>query len=190
MIFFFFSFLASLVGGISAGNLFNISLGIQLSIDNPFAGIITFWPFIVALLVLLLSILWYQALKNMKRNKAQVGRKHRFGAQSTVYMSIVTVFVLILIATPYLISRFGQEYVNSANADSENRVETVITVHGMDCTGCEGLVNKNVAKIDGVETVTASFQREEVLVVYDKSKASLKQIAEAIENSGYTVVME
>jgi mercuric ion transport protein len=178
------------LGGTSTGSFFNMSLGIQLSVDNPFSGIITFWPFIVALLILLLSILWFQALKNMQRNRKEGGSRSRYGTHSMVYMGIVTAFVLIFIATPFIISRLGQEYVNTEITIPENLVEAVVTVHGMDCTGCEGLVNKNVGDIKGVDKVTASFEREEVVVVYDHTKTSLEEIAEAIENSGYTVVFE
>jgi hypothetical protein len=50
MIFFFFSNLSSLVGGKSAGSFLNVSLVRRLSVDNLFSGIISLWPFIVAML--------------------------------------------------------------------------------------------------------------------------------------------
>jgi copper chaperone CopZ len=190
MIFFFFSNLSSLVGGKSAGSFLNVSLVRRLSVDNLFSGIISLWPFIVAMLILLLSILWYQSLKIMERNKTQGGSKYRSRNQSAIYKGTIALFVLIVIAIPFFISRYGQEYINTEVTIPENLVETVITVHGMDCTDCEGLVNRNLKNIKGIEKATATIQREEVAVVYDKTKTSLEEIARIIESLGFTVVRE
>lgn len=190
MIFFFFSFLATLLGGISAGSMFSFPFSMNVSVNNPFSGIIAFWPFIIVLVLILLAILWYQTIKNMRRNKSQVGRKGRQGLQSTVFLGVVTVLIVILMAAPYVIESFENTANETAITDPDNQVEMILTVHGMDCTGCEGLVTRNVGALEGVQSVSASHTQQEVVVVYDKSKVSVGLIAQAIEDSGYTVVLE
>lgn len=191
MVVFFFGFLASLFGGIQAGRHYDYSFSIHLSIDSPFAGIIAFWPFIVALVLLLLAILWYQTIKGIQRRKAQTGSRPKSGAQNTVFLGIVTVFVLILLAAPWYLETFeDNQAADTEIISAEDRVEMVLTVQGMDCGGCESLIVKRVGDLDGIEHVAASHVREEVVVSYDKSKVSLTLIAQTIEDSGYTVVLE
>ncbi|TVQ11981.1 MAG: copper chaperone [Bacteroidetes bacterium] len=190
MIFFFFSFLASLFGGIQASRYNHYSFGIQLSVDNPFAGIIAFWPFIVALVLLLLAILWYQAIKGMQRRKSQAGTRQKSGTQNTVFLGIVTVFVLILLAAPWYLGTFeDKQAAETEIISAEDRVEMVLTVHGMDCGGCESLVNRRVGSLEGVESVSSSHMREEVVVVYNQKKVTLGLITQTIEDSGYTVIL-
>ncbi len=191
MIFFFFSLLASLFGGITAGGFSGSFYRVQLAVDNPFAGIISFWPFIVALVLLLLAILWFQTIKGMRRRKATPSARQRTGIPSTVFLGVVTVLVLVLLAAPWYLESFSDRFnENATETAAEDRVETVLTVHGMDCTGCESLINKRVSNLDGIESVAASHTMEEVVVVYDKSKVSITLIAQTIEDSGYTVVLE
>jgi mercuric ion transport protein len=188
MVFFFFSLLASLLGSISAGQHYSYSLNVHLTVNNPFSGIIAYWPFIVGLAIILLAILWYQTLRAMKRNNSHPTRKHRYGSQSKVWLGILTVLVLFLIVSPYVLQQLGAEEQTVSSA--EDRVEMILTVHGMDCTGCESTVNRKVGELPGIENVSASHTREEVMVVYDKSRVSLEQIAQVIESSGYTVILE
>lgn len=190
MIFFFFSLLASIFGGISATDFFGMTIKVSLSVSNPFSGIISFWPFIVVLVVILLGILWYQAIMAMKKKKAGKSAHRSPGLQSPATLAIVTVFALALLSAPWVIESMSERIVESAVTGSEDQVEMILTVHGMDCGGCESLVNRRVAGLEGVSSVTSSHMREEVVVVYDNKKVSLAKIAQTIEDSGYTVVLE
>lgn len=188
MIFFFFSFFASIIGVIKAkGSILSHIPFVSLSANSPFSGIISFWPFIVVLVLLLLAVLWYQTIKGIRKRKA--GRRQP-AAQNTFFLGIITVLVLALLAAPWYLETFSDGEAATSQVTEENRVETLLTVHGMDCGGCESLVNKRVSSLEGVETVEASHTRQEVMVVYDKSRVTLATIAQTIEDSGYTVVME
>jgi copper chaperone CopZ len=191
MIFFAFSFLASLFGGISAQKSLDYSFHVNLTIDNFFSRIIAFWPFIVALVLLLLVILWYQNIKNMQRSKKRGIGRTRQGTQSLVFLGIVTVFVVVLLAAPYYLESLDDNgKATIEQIDPEQRVELVLTVHGMTCAGCEALIQRKVGELDGIELVTASNLQQEVFVVYDNQKLSESVIAETIEKAGYTVVYE
>lgn len=189
MIFFAFSFLASLFGGISASKSYSYEFQLNTNMEGFFSSMITFWPFIVALVILLLVILWYQNIKNLRRRKKQGFNRPRQGNQSIVFLGVVTVLVLILLAAPYYLESIDDQ-ADTEQLAPEQRTELLLTVHGMTCGGCEALIQKKVGELEGVETVTASHTSEEVLIVYNKNILTESVIANAIENAGYTVVYE
>ena len=191
MIFFAFSFLASLFGGLSAQKSLDYSFQLNLSMDSFFSRIIAFWPFIIALVLLLLVILWYQNIKNMQRSKKRGVGRPRQGTQSLVFLGIVTVFVVIMLAAPYYLEGLNDnEKSATEQIDPEHRTELTLTVHGMTCGGCEALIQRKVGELDGIESVNANNLQEEVFVVYDKSKLTESVISETIEKAGYSVVYE
>ncbi|TVQ88706.1 MAG: copper chaperone [Bacteroidetes bacterium] len=189
MIFFAISFIASLFGGISAYNIFDFSFQLNIGIEGPYARIISFWPFIVALVLLLLVILWYQNIKNLKRARQRSAGRHRQRNQSVVILGIVTVLVIVLLAAPYYLQTL-ENNERTEQVSEENLTELKLTVYGMTCSGCEALVNRKVGELQGVESVKASHVNEEVYIVYDKSKIPESLIAETIEEAGYSPVFE
>lgn len=63
-----------------------------------------------------------------------------------------------------------------------------LTVTGMKCGGCESNVSNKLKTLDGVQSVTASSKDKAVNVEFDANKTSLKAIAQAIAEAGYTVI--
>ena len=188
MIFFTFSFLATLFGGLSASRKIDLFYSLSINFEGPFAQIIAFWPFIIALVLLLLVILWYQSIKNLHRRRKQGSTRPRQGSQSLVFMGLVTVFVIVLLAAPYYLESLDAT-ADTEQTQPEDYTELLLTVHGMDCGGCEALVQRRVGALEGIESVLASHEREEVFVTYDKSRVSPEVIAKTIEDSGYTVAI-
>lgn len=189
MVFFIFSFLATLFGSITAQKAVLFSPSVSLAVNNPFAGIIEFWPFIVGLVLALLVVMWIQNIRILRQRTKNPSLRGR--TPSMVTMGFITALALVLLAAPYYIENvYGNTADTGQAAAPAEQTELVLTVHGMDCGGCEALVNRRVAALEGVENVAASHQREEVVVVYDKDKVDLMLIAQVIEESGYTVVME
>jgi mercuric ion transport protein len=186
MIFFFFSLFASLLGGLKSG-LLPFSFTINLAVDHPLSGIISFWPFIVILMIVLLAILWYQSFRNMRNNKQRTYLKTR--RKWVAFPAIITVAMIILIASPYIVNQFIDQ-TSQQPVNTEHQTETSLTVHGMTCTGCEQLINKRIGGLAGVDSVNASHTLQQVFVIYDNSKVSLKEISQNIEQAGYTVVFE
>ncbi len=191
MVFFFFSFLASLFGGITAGSLINISAFTpSLNVAGPLSAVISFWPFIIVFSLLLLAVLWFQTIKNLRNKKTQAAKRTRQTGMPVLILAVATVFVILLAFTPYLISMYTDNIEKELVISEENRVESTLTVHGMTCTGCESLINRKVGEIKGVESVVSSHTAEEVTIVYDKSRVTPEMITQAIENSGYKVISE
>ncbi len=63
----------------------------------------------------------------------------------------------------------------------------VYHVKGMTCGGCESHVNNAVNKLDGIESVSASFKDEKAIVKFDPSKTSKEEVEKAISSTGYIV---
>ncbi len=67
------------------------------------------------------------------------------------------------------------------------RVIKKISVSGMQCTGCETIIEDAIATLEGIEKVKADYTRSTVEVYFDANKINLAQIQNIIEDSGYKV---
>lgn len=65
-----------------------------------------------------------------------------------------------------------------------------LTVTGMKCGGCESNVTNKLKSIEGIITATASSKDKLVTVEFEPDKTSLKAIAQAITDVGYSVMDE
>jgi copper chaperone CopZ len=65
--------------------------------------------------------------------------------------------------------------------------ELKLTVTGMTCSGCENAVRRAVSNVAGVANVTASHQRNQVVVDYDPRTTDRTAISKAIQAAGYVV---
>ena len=176
----FFSFL--LTSGLSFGQAAGKETG---ALDK----IVSFWPFVVILVLLLLAVLWYQGIKSMKRQRKS-GRRQTGGLNSVTTLGIVTVFAIVLLAMPWLVNNLGDKAPAASEATDiapQNRIETVFLIEGMTCTGCENAIINRVSELDGVQTVNADWQAAQTQVVYDKTKVNEDLIVGAIMAAGYTV---
>jgi sulfite exporter TauE/SafE/copper chaperone CopZ len=62
-----------------------------------------------------------------------------------------------------------------------------ISVIGMQCAGCEAIIEEALAKCEGVESVKVSYANAKVEVCFDVNKLEITQIHKIIEDSGYKV---
>lgn len=58
-------------------------------------------------------------------------------------------------------------------------------VTGMSCAACQVRVEKSVAKLDGVKSVSVNLLKNSMDVDYDESRLSEDGIVQAVENAGY-----
>lgn len=66
------------------------------------------------------------------------------------------------------------------------KIEVTLPVEGMTCAACAARIEKNVAKLPGVESVNVNLASERARVVLNGS-STWKDVVEKIEKSGYTV---
>lgn len=88
--------------------------------------------------------------------------------------------VLAVIAAVAWIAPTGADDSDSALATSTFAVE------GMTCGGCEAGVKLKVKKLDGVESVEASWEAGRATVTYHPDRVGPNDIVAAIEELGYT----
>lgn len=71
-----------------------------------------------------------------------------------------------------------------------NSVETLtLPVEGMTCASCVLRVEKAVKKIEGVQDASVNLATEKVTLKYDGSKVSLEELAKAVDEAGYKLVI-
>jgi P-type Cu+ transporter len=65
--------------------------------------------------------------------------------------------------------------------------QTTVKVSGWHCAGCADETADAIKKVKGVKTADADFDKGEVVVAYDDSKAKPADFAKAVKKSGYHV---
>lgn len=58
-------------------------------------------------------------------------------------------------------------------------------IKGMHCASCSAIVEKTVAALDGVSSVSVSLLLNSAEVEFDEDKISAKQIAKAVKDAGF-----
>lgn len=161
--------------------------------DSTIRSILSFWPFIIVLVLLLLTVLWYQYIQTRKRARKSPDKRHAPRPNQALFLGIVTIFALIMLAMPWLLDSYESKVEQQQTEqviDPANRVEVTLEVEGMTCTGCEGLIQRRVAELPGVESVRADHMMHEATIVFDKSLTDTQALAKTIEEAGYKVVAE
>lgn len=162
----------------------------HVSGDTTISTILAWWPYIIALIFVLLAFLWYQQIRMWLRQKKGQTRRHTARGNQLTMLAIVTVFALIVLAAPRFIKRYENLFTPQAESpmDPANRTELTLKVEGMTCTGCESAVQRRVAELPGVESVVADHEAGLATVVYDRSRTDQQTIASTIAGAGYKVV--
>ena len=63
-----------------------------------------------------------------------------------------------------------------------------LPISGMTCANCAMSVERNVKKLDGVETAGVNFAAEQAVIAFDPSKLGIADIIEKIDRAGYRVI--
>ncbi len=149
-------------------------------------------PYLIALTLLVLAIAWYQNLKpiNQEIDCECDDVKPKF-INSKKSLLLVSLFAIFMLAFPFYSQIFypnpktNKEIVYVSEANSA-KVE--YTIKGMTCSGCEGHIESEVHKLDGILEVKANYTKSNTVVIYDKTKVTSKEIEGAIEKTGYKII--
>jgi copper chaperone CopZ len=162
------------------------------SIAANFSWIEPARPYLIGLSIAVLAFAWYVKLKPAKTNdmdcNCETTKKASF-LQSKTFLSIVTVFAILMMTFPLYAKVFYPKPKTQATilAAVDNKQQVKFTIQGMSCTGCELEVNNELSKVNGVIAYQTSYAGKSSLVTFDKSKVDVKTIAAAINKTGYTV---
>ena len=81
--------------------------------------------------------------------------------------------------------------INSDTEDAGGNSKNIkFKIEGMHCTNCAKAIEKDVGKLNGVNSIIVNFVGESGSVSYDPSKTSKEEIFKAVVESGYTPVDE
>jgi mercuric ion transport protein len=162
------------------------------SIAANFSWIEPARPYLLGLSIAVLAFAWYVKLKPAKTNdmdcNCETTKKASF-LQSKTFLSIVTVFAVLMMTFPLYAKMFypEQKVQLATLAGVENKQQVKFTIQGMTCEGCEEHVNNEVSKVNGVLAYKTSYANKSSLVTFDKTKVDVKTIAAAINKTGYMV---
>jgi copper chaperone CopZ len=162
------------------------------SIAANFAWIEPARPYLISLSIAVLALAWYVKLKPSENNNmdcnCETTKKASF-LQSKTFLSIVTVFAILMMTFPlYAKVFYPKPKVQAATFTVvSNKQQINFTIQGMTCEGCEEHVNNELSKVNGVIAYKTSYAAKNSLVAFDKSKVDVKTIEAAINKTGYKV---
>lgn len=100
---------------------------------------------------------------------------------------LVTVFVFI-IATP---AAFGQSDTDGEQTVVSKSDTLEFTVYGMDCPGCEGGLEKQVNKIESVNSSEANWRKQRLQVVLEPdAELDTKTLDKRVKKANFTLDKE
>ncbi|MCX6272876.1 MAG: cation transporter [Bacteroidetes bacterium] len=98
-------------------------------------------------------------------------------------------FFLLLLAATITACHHSKDNKTPAAGIAVAGLKTVeMKVKGMTCSGCETTIQTNVAKMEGVKEVKASYTDGKAVVTFDSTKTNKIAIAQMIRNCGYEVL--
>ncbi|SFH56324.1 heavy metal translocating P-type ATPase [Pisciglobus halotolerans] len=72
----------------------------------------------------------------------------------------------------------------------KNTATQSFEIEGMTCASCAQTIEKSVAKVAGVDTVSVNLATEKMTVSYDEGAVSTGDILKAVEDAGYQAIPE
>lgn len=162
------------------------------SIAANFSWIEPARPYLIALSIAVLTFAWYQKLKPAKTTNmdcnCETTQKPSF-LQSKTFLSIVTVFAILMMSFPLYAKMFypNPKIQAAASIAIDNKQQVRFIIEGMTCVGCEVTVNSELSKVKGVIAYKTSYASKSSLVTFDKSKVDVKTIEAVILKTGYKV---
>ena len=65
-------------------------------------------------------------------------------------------------------------------------ITTILRAEGFSCPSCVAKIEKQVGRLDGVESVQVHFASARIEVVHDPATTSVDDIVAAVAKAGYT----
>lgn len=150
-------------------------------------------PYLIGLAIVTLGFAWYRSLSTKESvacgpDGTCAVEKKSFLASKT-FLIIITIAAIALIAFPYYANVFypKTQKQNILVVESNNINTASFAIKGMTCKGCETEVNNELYKVSGVIDAQTFYAKGTSIVKFDKSKATIEQLKNAISQTGYIV---
>ncbi|GAC1563397.1 MAG: hypothetical protein NVS3B13_38110 [Mucilaginibacter sp.] len=163
-------------------------------VASSFSWMEPFRPYLVAITLGVLGFAWYQKSKPKTAEEiacaCENDEKPPF-FQSKTFLSIITVFAILMLAFPYYGQAFyPKENKNVVVVSAGNIKQVNFKLKGMDCASCEEHIKYSVNKLPGILKTKADYKTGIANVKYDQSKTDKNSIIKAIDETGYKVTGE
>lgn len=159
-------------------------------IASTFSWMEPYRPYLIGLTIAVLAFAWYQKLKPKKADIdcACEDDKPSFW-QGKTFLGIVTVLAFLLMAFPKYSHIFypKAEKKQIIVVDKSNIQQVKFGIRGMTCEACTETINLALSNVPGVLEYKTDFKTGSSHVKFDSSQTSEKDIASAIDNTGYKV---
>jgi mercuric ion transport protein len=161
-------------------------------IASTFSWLEPYRPYLIGLTVAVLAFAWYQKLKPMKANLDCVCEEDKPSFwQTKTFLGIVTVLAFPLIAFPKYSHIFYPEVEKKEVViiGQSNIQQVKLKIKGMTCEACTETINLALSKVPGVLEYKTDYKTGSSNVKYDNSKTSEKDIVNAVNETGYKVML-
>jgi copper chaperone CopZ len=95
--------------------------------------------------------------------------------------------LILVISVLILVSCGGNASKAQIETLAQDPSQIEVSIEGMTCTGCELSIQNNVSKLEGIQTIKASFITGIATIEYLPGIVDTLKIKEAITGSGYKV---
>ena len=158
---------------------------------SAFSWIEPYRPWLIGITILVLGFAWFQKLKPSKADEitcdCEDETKLSFW-QSKSFLTIVTIFAVLMMAFPYYESVFYTKNNKEVIVVQQSDIQTLhLDVEGMTCTACNNHVENAAYQVKGVLEAKADYHKGKAEVKFDKSKTSTKKIMNSIDATSYKV---
>lgn len=151
-------------------------------------------PYLIVITLGVLGFAWYQKIKPKAIEEIACACKDDEKPsffQSKTFLSISTVFAILMLGFPY----YGQAFYPKENKNvivvaAGNIKQANFKLRGMDCASCEKHIKYSVNKLPGILETKADYKTGITNVKYDQSKTDENLIMKAIDETGYKVTSE
>ncbi|AZJ36666.1 mercuric transport protein MerTP [Tenacibaculum singaporense] len=158
-------------------------------IASVFSWIEPFRLYLIGLTILVLGFAWYQKLRHRKEIdcECETDEKPKF-TQSKTFLGAVTVFAIMMLAFPYYSGTFYSTTKKQIIiVDKLDIKRTEFKISGMTCSSCEEHINYEVNKLNGIINSKASYENENAIIEFDKTKTNETEIERVINSTSYKV---
>jgi copper chaperone CopZ len=104
-----------------------------------------------------------------------------------MYKQKLTAGLILIVYILIAVSCSGSGKKTGQTEEKQEASVMEVSIGGMTCTGCEQTIQNNVAKLEGIKSVKASFKTGEAVIEYLAGIVDTTKIREAITGSGYSV---
>lgn len=152
----------------------------------------TWRPYLLGLTFGLLGLGFYFAYRPRKEQCAPgfacaIPATNRSGR---LMLWLATAAVILFATFPYYSGAVAELLLSSSSSasaanESPKLAHASFAVQGMDCAACASEVENKLKAVNGVRTVTVSFESREAEVDYDPHSTTVSRLEQAIKEAGY-----